>query len=151
MVLTPSRRRTTNNSSVLRPANESGSESDNSIVTEPAVMANAQSQTDGDASADPDIAPDEQVINASAGGQIAIANNRQANAQQLPTTITMDNIIPRIQEVSTEEVLEKLPIQILMKIKGEPTYGAFYQLREGVTKNMLKIYSSFGGGQHDHW
>ena len=115
------------------------------------MTANAETQTVGDAAANPDIAPDGQATNANAGGQSAIANNRQANAQQQPTTTIMDNIIPRIREVTAEEVLAKFPIQILTKIEGEPTYGGFYQLREEVTENMLAIDSPFGGGGHGHW
>ena len=151
MALTPARKRTTANSTVGRAsAAQEEDNSDNSIVTEQASTANAESQTEGDAQIDPHNAPTEQADNVSGGLANATANNGQANQQQ-QAVVTMESIIPRIREVTPEEVLAKFPHQILTKIEGEPSYGGFYQLREEVTDNMLAIDSPFGGGNHGHW
>ena len=130
MALTPARRRTTTNSAVLRPN----------------VAENAQGQDSSDA---------DSIVTEQASTAAANVNDPNANqaipAVLPPANAAMDSIIPRIPEPSAEDILAKFPYPILTKIEGEPTYAAFFRMREEITQNTLVISSPFGGGQHGHW
>ena len=110
MTLMPVRRRNTNNSTVLRPnraaEDHNGEESDKSILTKPAATANAGSQTEGDATANPPNAQEETANVKANKGQKNLAENKQEN-QQNPTTTTTGAVIPRIVEVAAEDILAK--------------------------------------------
>ena len=63
---------------------------------------------------------------------------------------TMDNVIPRVPDITNDDIKVKFSIQVLMRIEGELTYAGFFQLREELKQNAVAIKSLFGGGQHSH-